>query len=390
MLSKRFSLLFYLKKPRNFVKGKEPIYMRVTIDNIRFELSTQRQCESSRWNVAAGRALGTKEEAKSLNTYLDSLQSKVYEAHRRLLDSYEDITADALKRQLSGARERHKSVVEVFEEHNSQLRQLVGREFSASTALRYRTTLSHLKNFISWKYEVPDLEIKRLDYEFISDFSFWFRSVRNCNHNSTTKYLTNFKRIVLSCVKKGWLQRDPFLGFDLSKKEVERPYLTRIEFERITSKEFATDRLNVVRDIFVFSCFTGLAYIDVQKLKRSQIVIGVDGAKWIFTHRQKSKEATRFPLLPSSLQIIERYKDDLKCMNEGKLLPVLSNQKMNSYLKEIAAVCEINKVLTFHIARHTFATTVTLSNGVPIESVSKMLGHRNLRTTQHYAKILDH
>lgn len=249
--------------------------------------------------------------------------------------------------------------------------------------------MEHTRNFILWKFQVSDLDASRINYDFVSDYAFWLKSIRNCNHNSTMKYLSNFKKIVLLCMKQGWLQKDPFLGFKLTRREVERAFLTKLELQDIASRQFATERLNYVRDIFLFSCFTGLAYADVKKLKRSEIVIGIDGEKWVITKRQKTDISSRIPLLSASLEILAPYENHPQCMNEGRLLPVLSNQKMNAYLKEIADLCGINKNLTFHIARHTFATTVTLSNGVPIESVSKMLGHKNLRTTQHYAKILD-
>jgi len=165
--------------------------------------------------------------------------------------------------------------------------------------------------------------------------------------------------------------------------------LTETELQKIIDKEFDIERLCLVRDIFIFCCFTGLAYADVKKLKRNEIQIGIDGGKWIFTSRQKTEAPSRIPLLPTTLELLDRYKNHSQCSNGDKLLPVLSNQKMNAYLKEIADTCGIAKNFTFHIARHTFATTVTLGNGVPIETVSKMLGHKNLRTTQHYAKILD-
>ncbi|WP_367397893.1 site-specific integrase [Chryseobacterium sp. PCH239] len=170
---------------------------------------------------------------------------------------------------------------------------------------------------------------------------------------------------------------------------MERPYLTKKEIQMIYEKEFASDRLNQVRDIFLFSCYTGLAYVDVKHLSKSNINIGIDGDRWIFTHRQKTDTSTRVPLLPLAQEMLLKYENHPQCVNSDVLFPVLSNQKMNSYLKEIASVCGINKDLTFHFARHTFATTVTLSNGVPIESVSKMLGHTNIKTTQHYAKILN-
>ncbi len=186
-----------------------------------------------------------------------------------------------------------------------------------------------------------------------------------------------------------WLDKNPFANYKSKVKEVERVYLTEEEIQSIIGKDFKTDRLSLVRDIFLFSCFTGLAYIDVKNLTKSHISFGIDGEKWIFTHRQKTESGSKIPILPVTQMIIDKYENHPQCINEGKLLPILSNQKMNAYLKEIAGVCEIEKELTFHIARHTFATTVTLTNGVPIESVSKMLGHKNLRTTQHYAKVLD-
>lgn len=187
----------------------------------------------------------------------------------------------------------------------------------------------------------------------------------------------------------GWLQKDPFLGFKMPKREVERTALTEKELQEMTSKTFLAERLTLVRDIFLFSCYSGLAYADVKKLRRTDIIIGVDGEKWINSKRQKTDVTARIPLLQPALVILEQYQNHPACTIEGRILPVLSNQKMNAYLKEIADLCGIAKTLTYHIARHTFATTVTLSNGVPIETVSKMLGHRNLKTTQHYAKILD-
>tara|TARA_R110002074_G_scaffold273224_1_gene444818 strand:- start:55 stop:693 length:639 start_codon:yes stop_codon:yes gene_type:complete len=185
------------------------------------------------------------------------------------------------------------------------------------------------------------------------------------------------------------MDRNPFSNYKSKVRAVERVYLTEDEIQKLMDKEFATERLSLVADIFLFSCYTGLAYIDVKNLTKSHISIGIDGDKWIFTHRQKTESASKIPILPVTQIIIDKYVDHPKCIANSSLLPIFSNQKMNAYLKEIAVVCEINKELTFHIARHTFATTVTLSNGVPIESVSKMLGHKNLRTTQHYAKVLD-
>jgi len=280
-------------------------------------------------------------------------------------------------------------LLEVFKEHNIQMKALVNKEFSPLTFERYETSFRHTQEFMKWKYKIDDINVKDLSYAFIADYEFWLKSIRNCDHNTSMKYLSNFKKIVHICLKNGWLHKDPFIGFKLVKREIERPFLTEVELKRIIDKPFVMPRLSQVRDIFIFCCYTGLAYADVEKLKGEEITIGIDGEKWISTKRQKTDSSTKVPLLPPALEILNRYKGNPQCLQAERLLPVLSNQKMNTYLKEIADVCEISKNMTFHTARHTFATTVTLTNGVPIETVSKMLGHKNMKTTQHYAKILD-
>lgn len=389
MISKRFSLLFFLRKPKNF-QGTANIYMRITIDEERVELSTKRICDPKRWNSHTGRLTGTKEDARATNAYLDTLQSKVYEAHRCLIEANETVTAETIKNKLTGISERPRFLMELFQQHNDQMKKLIENdEYASGTLSHFETTYDHVLNFITWKYNQKDIDVKKINYEFIADLEFYLKTERKCAHNTAMKYLGDFKKIVLLCVKKEWLQKDPFLGYQLTRKEVIKEFLVTEELEAITSKKFATERLTVVRDIFLFSCYTGLAYADVQKLKRSEIRTGIDGYKWLFIQRKKSHTPAPIPLLPVCLQIIERYKSHPRCIAKDMVLPILSNQKMNEYLKEIAAVCSIEKVLTYHLARHTFATTVTLNNDVPIESVSKMLGHKNLKTTQHYAKILN-
>jgi site-specific recombinase XerD len=389
MVSKTFSILFYFKTTKTDATGRVPIYMRITVDGQRVELSTKRDWSTNRWSAVAGRATGTKEDAKELNAYLDTLQVKVHEMHRSLINEGQQVSASKIKEKLLGVSEHPKMILEIFAEHNKQIEQLVGNGYAPLTLKRYKTALRHAKEFINCKYRLKDFEISKLNYEFIREYEFYLKSVRKCGHNSTIKYLRNLKKVVLLCVKKGWLDKDPFYGFKLANKEVVRDFLTQQELDALTRKEFAATRLTIVRDIFLFSCYTGLAYVDVRKLKRSEIGIGMDGEKWVFTSRQKTEVRSRIPLLPVCLQIIKRYEQHPQCINRDSVLPVWSNQKMNEYLKEIADVSGINKRLTYHIARHTFATTVTLNNGVPIETVARMLGHKSLRTTQHYAKILD-
>lgn len=384
-----FSMLFYLKKQKNYRAGVASIYLRITVDGQRAEFTTGRECEPSRWNNRARRAIGSKEEIKALNAFLDNLQFKVYEAHRLLLEMNEPITADGIKNKVLGRGEKTYMLMEIFKDHNRKMAALVGTEFSPGTLERYETSFRQTQEFIEHHFGVKDIDIRKIDNAFIAEYDFYLRSIRKCANNSAVKYVNNFGKIIRICLSNGWIVVNPFANYKGRLKTVERTFLSEEEIQTIADKEFASDRLTQVRDVFLFCCFTGLAYIDVKNLKSSQIRKGVDGEQWIFTNRQKTNTRSAIPLLPTAAKLIEKYACHPLCINKDMALPVPSNQKTNDYLKEIATVCEIDKTLTFHIARHTFATTVTLSNGVPIESVSKMLGHSSLKQTQHYAKILD-
>lgn len=389
MLEKSFGLFFFLKQPKNQKNKERYVYLRITVDGVSKELSTKRVWQVDKWNQAAGKATGTKEEAKNLNVYLDTLCSKIYQAKILLLEGNKPVTADALKNYITGQGDDRKMLLKAFKEHNDQMSALVGKDYAHATLVRYQTTYDHVAKFIQWKYKIEDIDINELDHEFVSEFAFWLKCIRNCGHNSTVKYISNVKKVLNLCIKKGWLNRDPFINFKTTRKEVKIVALTEEELIKITEKDFGIERLNHVRDIFVFCCYTGLAYVDVNQLRRNQIILGIDGNQWIDSKRQKTDSSIRLPLLPKAKEIMDSYENDYVCKEVGFVLPVLSNQKMNAYLKEIADICGIQIKLTFHIARHTFATTVTLSKGVPLETVSKMLGHKSLRQTQHYAKILD-
>ncbi len=388
-MESRVSILFIGKKTKNESDKLLSIYLRVTVNGKRFEVSTQRYIEPTKWSQAAGKAKGSSEEARSINSYLDLLKNKVYDYQREILHADEPFTRERLRNKWLGVADRSHTLVEVFKNHNRQLELLIDKGSSKATFTKYRTTLDHTISFLQWKYKRSDIGLSSLTYQFITDFEFRLKSVQNCNHNTTIKYISNLRKIVNVCLKNGWLLKDPFIGFKMSKQEVVREILTEEELQTLISKDIQNVRIRRVRDIFIFSCFTGLAYIDAKRLKRSEIVIGMDGEKWIYTKRKKTDTPTRLPLLPIVLEILDIYKDHPQCINQGCLLPVPSNTKLNAYLKEVADICNIPKYLTFHTARHTFATTVTLNNGVPIESVSKMLGHKSIKITQIYAKILD-
>lgn len=388
-MNHRLSILFFLKNSKMSKNGLVPIYQRITINGERINISTSKYVEKSKWNSLAGKLNGNSEETRLINSQLEFLRNRVYEIEKKMLIHNLEITAQTFKNKLLGIEEQEHKLIMIFEDHNKRMSELVGKEYSNNTFKKYETTLSHTKEFLKYQYNLNEIQIKRVDIAFINNFDFYLRKEKNCNNNSTIKYIRNFGKIIKQSFANGWIEKDPFLHYKGKVKEIDRTYLSEEEIQAIMNKDFGTDRLSLVRDIFLFSCFTGLAYIDVKNLTKSHINLGIDGEKWIFTHRQKTESASKIPILPVTQMIIEKYANHPQAVNQDRLLPILSNQKMNAYLKEIAGVCNINKELTFHIARHTFATTVTLTNGVPIESVSKMLGHKNLRTTQHYAKVLD-
>lgn len=223
----------------------------------------------------------------------------------------------------------------------------------------------------------------------MNDFDFFLRTVAKCNNNSTVKHTKNLAKILKICYQNTWIEKDLVVYYKGKFNEVATNYLTQKEIKSTQDKDFAGQGLNLVRDIFIFSCYTGLAYIDIYNLTKDRISTGIDGNLWIMTHRQKTHTASNIPLLPVAEEMLRKYEKHPLTIDSERLLPMYTNQKVNEYLKTIAETCGITKKLTFHVAHHTFATTVTLGNNVSMESVSKMLGHKSIKTTQHYAKILD-
>ncbi len=388
-MNNSFSLLFYIKKCKADNNGKANIYLRITLNGQRAELSIRRKVLVDKWNSDMNMARGSSEESLNINRYISTIKNKIYTIEQQYVSEGKPVTAISLRDSYLGKDSDKRMLLEIFEEHNKKVNKLVGSDFAAGTAERYRTAKKHVSEYIQKEYRVKDVLVKSVDHKFISGFEYYLKTERNCGHNTAIKYITNFKKIIRIAFANDWIDKDPFLHWKAKLKTVDREFLTEEEIQKMVEKELHTERLDQVKDIFIFCCFTGLAYADVKKLSKDDIVIGIDGDKWIKIKRTKTDTRSNIPILPTADALIEKYASQSNLLTENRLLPVLSNQKMNAYLKEIADLCEINKNLTFHLARHTFATTVTLTNGVPIESVSKMLGHKSLRTTQHYAKILD-
>ncbi len=389
MLERNFGLFFFLKKPSPYRRGPWLLFMRIVVDGVRCEVSLKRRWEPDDWlPTPACRAIGNSAAAQEINTYIDVMKVKVYEARTSLIMKGQHITAQNLKDIATGALQRQRMFLVIFDKHINTVEKLVGKEYSKDTWQRYQRVFRYTRDFIRWKYHQSDLNIYSLDLAFIKEFYVWLRGDKNIAHNTCIKYIFLMKSVVLMCRDNGWLSNDPFARFDMSLKDVETVFLTTQELEAIASKDIQSERLSLVRDIYIFCCLTSLAFIDVKQLKRSEVTVGIDGKLWIDKKRQKSKVPTKVPLLPITKQILEKYKNHPYCVEKDLLLPVLSNARYNEYLKEIAAICGINKRLTSHTARHTFGTTVTLSNGVPIESVKQMMGHKKMSQTEHYAKIL--
>jgi len=389
--NKTFGIAFFVKKYQQDKQGNVPIYVRISVDAKRLDMSVQRKITLIRWDEVRCTARGTKEETKQLNGYLDQVKSQLTACKEELVKERKLITTEAIKNRYLGRDERGKTLKGLIEYHNREMKD----ELAWGTQKNYYTTQRYVYEFLQKKLKTSNLYLDELNYKFIKDFVKFILQrhpdghQKPCTQNGAMKHAERLRKIVNMAIKEEWLTKDPFVKFKLKFEKVERGFLTQEELRRIEEKELRIERLDQTRDIFTFSCYTGLPYVEVYELTQDHIVTGLDGKLWIHGQRKKSKEFYKVPLLPKAKAIVDKYQDHPLTQVTGKVLPVYTNQKTNAYLKEIGCLCEINKNLTYHLARHTFATTVTLANGVPIESVSKMLGHTSLRTTQIYAKVVE-
>ncbi|WP_430933962.1 site-specific integrase [Saccharicrinis sp. 156] len=378
-----FKVLFYLKKNAQKKDGTAPIIARITVNGKMAQFSTKLFIKPSAWSVELGKAKGRNTESKVINSVLEEIKTAIHKAYNELVPKEIIVTAEKVKNTFLGIGQEQYLLMELFEECNNTLKKQVGITRAKATYQKAEICKQHLSDYIKAEYRLSDIDLREINHSFIVGFETYLNTQRQCNYNTTAKFIQKFKSIVITAQKNGLLHNDPFANYKISLKDVDRGYLTDDELMRIIQKEFNTERLERIRDIFVFSCYTGLAYIDIKNLRKENISKAFDNNPWIKTKRQKTGTQTVVPLLDVAQMILDKYKG----LPNGVLLPIPTNQKTNAYLKEIADVCGINKNLTFHLARHTFATTITLSNGVPIETVSKMLGHTNIKTTQIYARI---
>lgn len=383
-----FKVLFYIKRTKSLKDGTVPIYARITVNRNRTEFGLQKSIEADQWDISKGCVRGYSKKASELNSYLDFVKSQLVIRKREMEELGQNITADNLKARYLGIAKDNRYILEIFQEHNEKCTALVNIDFAPGTIERYNTCYKHVESFIRQKYGRKDMPLSEIDPMFIDNFEYYLKVSRGCAHNTAVKYLKNFKKIIRIALKNGWMKSDPFVDIKFRIEEVDMHFLTESELNDLMNLELNFDRLQRVKDIYLFCCFTGLAFIDVKNLNSSHIE-QIDGNYWIKKKRQKTNKLCRVPLVAPAIQILEKYKNHPVCLKSGFVLPVLSNTKMNAYLKEIADLCGIDKNLSTHTARHTFATTVTLLNQVSIEVVSKMLGHSSINMTKKYARVVD-
>jgi integrase/recombinase XerD len=389
---KTFSILVFLRK-RNIIPNERSIYLRITVNTKPVEISLDLKIDIIAWNTKRRCPIGNSHSARQIQSEIDDAKSQIQEIYKSLKYSKVFFDAETIKNIYLGNPETNKlenSLLSLFnyhEEHHFP-------KISEGTRKHYRTLKKYIVIFLTKELKITDIHLSKLSYSFVFKFENFLLSKR-CEsenimkRNTAVKYIQRLKSVVNLGLRLEWIDREPFKTYVCSYDPVDRGYLTQRELDAIEKKEISFPRLELVRDLFIFSCYCGLAYIDVVDLGIDQIFIGIDGCRWIITKRGKNDNLVKIPLLPTAERILDKYSSDPRALNRQKSFPKKSNQKLNAYLKEIADICEIKKNLTFHLARHTFATTVTLSNGVPIETVSKLLGHRQISTTQIYARVID-
>lgn len=363
--------------------------LRISIAGQLSEIQLKRAVKPNLWNQNKERCTGKDAASLEINRYLESVKLRLFEIHRKMEEDGKLINPMEIKRKFLGLDEEHKMFFQVFQEHNDKCRELIGKDYAKVTISRFDTCLKYFREMSQTQYQRKDIPLKEVTNGMIHDYIHFLKAEKGLQENTVIRYMKVVKKVLNIAVNYDWIQKNPFGNIRFHEKEVNKEFLTKEELEVLRTKEFDIPRLELVRDVFLVQCWTGLAFIDVSELKEEHIIADNDGNLWIRKERHKTGIMCNVPLLDVPLRIIEKYKDHPLCQKRGILLPVLSNQKMNSYLKEIADCCGIKKKLSTHTGRHTFCSVVTLANNVSLENIAKMVGHTNTRMTQRYAKVLD-
>lgn len=387
--AKTFSIQFWVdrQKAKN---GEALIYARITMDQKRLSISLKRRIPLELWDPKSNKLLGNTVLARQTNQYLELARSQLYQSYQELRGAGKLLTAQMVKDYFMGDDKSSKTLIELIEYHSIKIEGTL----APGTVRNFGITEGYIRRFLK-SIKLKDIHLGRLNYKFICDFeSFLHRSYpkghpRAMGHNTVMKHIQRLRKMIRLAYHLEWLDKDPFRRWKMTFEKTDRDFLSENELSNLASYEFPLGRLERIRDLFLFSCYTGISYADLKNLAPRNIWVGDDRKKWIVTQRQKTNTRVKVPLMPTALALIEKYAEHPMVQVSGTLFPPVTNEKANLYLKEIADACGITKNLTFHMARHTFATTVTLSNGMPIETVSKLLGHTKIATTQIYARVLD-
>jgi len=384
-----FSVQFYVKRTKAKIDGTLPLFTRIVVNGKICEFSLRKSVKPENWDERSGSVRGKTQDLKDLNKYIDFVKYRISDFKKEMEENWKEVTPDGLRNKFWGIEEDNKGLLQLFDEHNEKAEKLMNKDFAEGTVERYKTCRKHIAEFMQTKYKKAEIPLKDITHQFVTDFEFYLKTERNCCHNTATKYIKNFKKIIRIAMANDLIKVDPFRNIKFHLDDVDMAYLTEEEIGKIMQKNISAERMRVVRDCYLFCCFTGLAFSDVKSLCPADLKQEPDGSWWIIKKRKKTKNWCHIPVIAPAQEIIEKYKAHPNCLKNGVCLPVLSNQKMNAYLKEIADICGIDKELSTHTARHTFATTVTLKNKVSIEVVSKMLGHSSINMTKKYARVVD-
>ena len=380
------SILFFIKRKKLLKDGSASIFVRVTFGKLSAEVATGKSVLPSQWVATKGRAKGNTLKNKQINAFLDQMEYTLHDLTLQIQREGKQVSAKEILNRYKNLNAPKIGILALYAEHNQELKELIGVTVALGTYKRHETSMKLFQEFLKNKYQTKDFAVNDVDLDMLLKYQHYLMTVRKNNNNTTVKYLRNLGKVLNLAVIRKLIATSPLEEMKLKIEPVDKGFLTKTELTKLSERKFEVHRLEQVRDVFLFCCYTGLAYVDVHSLSENDIVED-DGVIWIKKARHKTNVMCHIPLLNPAKAILEKYMPLLA--GTGKLLPVLSNQKMNAYLKEIAAIVGIDKDLTTHLARHTFATTVTLANNVSIENVSKMLGHSSIRMTQHYARILD-
>ncbi len=379
-----FRILFYLKRNAPKSNGLVPVMCRITVNGKISQFSCKLDVDEKHWDVKTGRMTGRSAVALEANRMLDKIRVGINKAYQDICDRDNYVTAEKVRNAFLGMGMNHETLLAVFRQHNEDYAKQVGKIKSQRSYWKYCTVYNHLSEFIRQRYKVSDIALKELAPAFITDFELFLRTEKNHCTNTIWSYMMPFKRIIYMSINNGWLQRDPFYAYSITKEETKRGFLSKEEIKMLIEGSFKKKSYELIRDLFIFCCFTGLSWTDMANLTKENLQTSFDGHLWIKTNRQKTGTETNIRLLEVPLRIIRKYEG---CAEDGKLLPVPCYPNCKNGIKVIAKKCGIEKNVTWHMSRHSFATTVCLSNDMPIETLSKMLGHRSIRTTQIYAKI---